>query len=101
MKKISLEKAMELLQDSAGVMFVDEDENSIYPVLDFADLNGEDENEFIFASWNKPGHTEDYVAKFVEENNREVEIDGSNMFLEDSEGDVMQFTVLQPKNLEE
>jgi hypothetical protein len=95
MKTIPLTKAQEILQNSAAII-VDNDV-VIYGSGD--DLNGDDENEFLYLSWSDDMGRE-YSVKFREGENRSVAVHNSSMFLIDNEGDEVQLTILQPQNLE-
>lgn len=94
MKTITLQEAHDILTGCAAVIA---DENAlIYPSL--ARLTGEGTNEFLYLGWEAKRFQNN--MRFVEANNREIKVCGSSMFLTDHEGDEIQITVLEPKNLE-
>lgn len=97
--KIPLQKAFEILQDASAVII--NDQIVVYPSL--SDLEGDDTNEFLCITWDEDGL--EYILKFNEGDNQEVEVVGSSMFLYDTdtmdEDDHTQITILTTKNLEE
>lgn len=98
MKTITLKEAFEILENCSAV--VTEEHTVIYPGL--ADLTGEDENEWLNISWTEDG--QDFVMIFNEQDNREVKVQGSSLFLVDNEcadGEEIQLTILCPQNLEQ
>lgn len=98
MKTIKLKEAYDILNECSGVII--EDSVILYPQL--ADLDGDDENEFLFLFWDDDGA--EYNMKFCEGDNREITISGSSMFLYDTDCEkpegVTQISILEPKNLE-
>lgn len=98
MKTIKLKEAYDILNECAGVII--DDSVILYPQLE--GLDGDAENEFLFLFWDDDGA--EYNMKFCEGDNREVTVVGSSMFLYDRDcetpEDVIQLTILQPKNLE-
>ena len=96
MKKITLHDTHTLLQNASAVSISDTPD----PLMPYyAELDGTDENEFLYISWvNEDG--ECYYLKFAEGQNREVTISGSSMFLIDNEGEEVQITLLVPQILE-
>jgi hypothetical protein len=99
MKKITLEEAYRILQNASAVII--DDNALIYHSL--YDLEGDDENEFLYLSWDDEDGC-GFSLKFAEKDNREVTVSGCCMFLydTDSEGedDHTQITILNPTNLE-
>lgn len=95
MKTITLQEVYQILEDCSGI--VTEDHVITYPSL--ADLTGEDDNQWLNISWIDEG--QDFDIVFIEENNKEIKVSGSSMFLEDEDGDEFQITVLVPQNLEQ
>lgn len=99
MKTISLKEAYQILEDSSA--FIINDSALVYGGFD--DLTGDEENEFLYFSWDEDGLG--YSLKFCEGDNQEVKISGSSMFLYDTdaygEEDHIQITILTTKNLEE
>lgn len=94
MKIITLKEAFDILEDCAGV--ITEDHVITYPNLD--SLNGEGDNEWMRLSWDSDGL--EFDTSFIEEDNQNVRVVGSSMFLKDEEGDEFQLTILTPQNLE-
>lgn len=95
MKKITIQKAHQILTDCSALII--DDNTLVYPSL--ADLEGSDDNEFLYLSWTDE-EGRDYSVKFSEGQNKEVTISGSSMFLVDNEGEEAQITILAPQNLE-
>ena len=95
--EIKLEQAYKLLRGCSAV--IGEDYALIYPSL--AELNGEDENKFMFLSWsNKDGR--EYYEIFLEGCNRKIDLCGSSLFpVGDCNGDKMQLTLLFTNKLED
>jgi hypothetical protein len=96
MKKINLHQAHILLQNASGIL-IDEVADPIMPCM--ADLDGNDENQFLYISWDDDEGMM-YDVKFAEGENREVTISGCSMFLIDNEGEEVQITLLIPQILE-
>jgi hypothetical protein len=92
MKYIPLQEAFAIIQDASAIII---DDTLTFPCLD--DLNGSDENEFLYLGWE----IEDleYCAKFQEGENKMVRVSGSNLFLIDNEGEETQITILVPAKL--
>jgi hypothetical protein len=92
MKYIPLQEAFAIIQDAYAIII---DDTLTFPCLD--DLNGSDENEFLYLGWE----IEDleYCAKFQEGENKMVRVSGSNLFLIDNEGEETQITILVPAKL--
>jgi hypothetical protein len=96
MKKITLNHAHILLQNASGIVISDTPD----PLLPcYAELDGSDENEFLYITW-EDDIGQEYYLKFNEGENREVTISGSSMFLIDNEGEEVQITLLVPQILE-
>jgi len=87
MKTIKLEQAFEILEDCSAI------------IHDIADLSGDDDNEFLYISWENDEHL-NYAIRFTEGPNRSIKVSGSSMFLVDHEGDETRITILEPKELE-
>jgi hypothetical protein len=92
MKKIGLKEAHRRLVDSVAVI-VDNDA-LVYPSL--ADIENNPENEFLYLSWEEYGRK--HSVRCMEQNNQTIKVtdDGALMILEDTEGDRVQLTLLQP-----
>ena len=95
-KKISLEEAYKIIENASAVII---DESAlVYPSL--WDLDGDDDNEFLYLSWEDEGS--EYSLKFREGDNREVEVSGCCLFLYDTDADDetchTQITILVPKD---
>ena len=95
MKTITLEEAHKILENCAGVIA----DNCNFAYRHMADLEGSDENQFLYLSWDD-NEGQCYDIKFAEGENKEVKVSGSSMFLIDIEGDEEQLTILQEANLE-
>lgn len=99
MKSITLENAYKILEDASAIII--DDGVLVYPAL--SDLEDSDENEFMYLEWRDEDGLEYYV-KFAEGDNQEVVIEGSSMFLLDtdanSDTDTTQITILTTKDLE-
>jgi hypothetical protein len=99
MKNIPLEEAYKILEDASAIII--DDGVLVYPVL--SDLEHSDENEFMYLTWRDEDELE-YCVKFAEGDNQEVVIEGSSMFLIDtdanSDTDATQITILTTKELE-
>jgi hypothetical protein len=94
MKTITLKQAYQILENSSAVIV---DDAVVYPSL--YELTGEDDNEFLFLSW-EDGDYHEFNLQFLEANNGEVKVSGSSLFLYDHEGEETQLTILAPQNLE-
>jgi hypothetical protein len=101
MKTITLEEAFRLLQDKTDAIILG-DGTLLYPAL--ANLTGEDENQFMYLSWQDEMGG-DYALKFCEGDNRAVTVVGSSMFLYDTDAeedaDHTQINLLRTVQLEE
>jgi hypothetical protein len=97
-KKITLEKAFDIIQHASALII--NDSTLLYPGL--WELTGTDDNEFLYLSWEEDGL--EYHLTFTEGQNREVEVSGSSLFLYDTNADDetchTQITILQTANLE-
>jgi hypothetical protein len=95
MKVITLEQAKRILEDSAAVMV--DDNALVYPSI--CDLTEDGDNEWMYLQWaDEKGY--EYNVKFVQENNKEITVVGGSMFLQDSEGEQCQLTILVPAKLD-
>ena len=93
MKIITLKEAVDVLQNCSAVIWAD---NFLcYPSVN---LVGEDNNEFLRLSVVDDEGLE-YNAEFIEKANQSVKVEGSSMFLIDSEGDEVQISILVPVTL--
>jgi hypothetical protein len=92
MKTIGLKEAYKRLKESVAVI-VDNDA-LVYPSL--ADIENNPENEFLYLSWEEYGRK--HSVRCMEQNNQTIKTtdDGALMILEDTEGDRVQLTLLQP-----
>jgi hypothetical protein len=96
MKKITLHQAHILLQNASGILISDTPD----PLLPcYAELDGNNDNEFLYITWQNDD-AEEYYLKFTEGANREIVISGTSMFLIDNEGEEVQITLLVPQILE-
>lgn len=97
MKTISLKEAYNILEQCAAIIV---DDAVMYPSL--WELNGDDNNEFLYLSWTD-GDYREFDLKFVEGDNREVKVSGSSLFLADADldndHDETKITILQAKEL--
>jgi hypothetical protein len=96
MKKITLHQAHILLQNASGII-ISEVSEPLMPYI--ADLEGSDENQFLYITWDDD-EGQMYDVKFSEGDNQEVTISETSMFLIDNEGDEVQITLLIPQILE-
>lgn len=95
MKKITLVEAYDILANCSAVVI--DDDILIYPELADNIINDEAQ-EFMNLAWDIEGLT--YEAHYEEGDNAEVEVVGCSMFLKNTDGDIDQITILEPKNLE-
>lgn len=95
MKTISLQKAHSILEYCSAIII--EDYVLVYPSL--SDLTGEDDNQWLYISWSDDKGRE-FDVEFIEENNKDITISGSTLFLKDNEGEEFQVTILVPEILE-
>jgi len=99
MKSIPLQDAHKILEDASAVII--DDNVLVYPTL--AELEFSDENEFLYITWSDEDGQE-YSLHFAEGDNQEVVIEGSSMFLMDTDAeddtDAIQITILTTKELE-
>ena len=97
MKKITLDKAYHILENAAALIV--DDNVLVYPSL--SQLTDDDDNEFLFLSWNDEG--KEFNLKFTQGDNPSVGVEGNSMFLFDTDAvsnhDHTQITVLVPKKL--
>jgi hypothetical protein len=99
MKTITLKEAYQILEDASAIII--DDNVLVYPAL--TGLEGSDDNEFLYIQWwDDEGLG--YELTFKEEDNQEVRVVGSSMFLYDydaeTEEDHTQITILTTKELE-
>jgi hypothetical protein len=93
MPKITLKKAVELLNECSGVII--NDNTFVFPSVD--EVKNEPDNEFLRLGWEEDGQV--FRLTFTEEDNQEVSICGTSMFLIDSDaedGEETQIMLLQP-----
>ena len=96
MKQITLAQVYKILTDCSAVIWGDY--FVCYPSLD--GVTGDKDNEWLFLrSDDDDGQT--FSATFIEENNQNVAVEGTSMFLTNNEGDEVQLTVLVPAKLED
>ena len=87
-KHISLAAAHKVLIDCAGVIW---DDFILYPSVD--DLSPDGNDEFMrLRAVNDEG--EIFEASFVQNENERIYVDGSSMFLTDSEGEEVHLSIL-------
>jgi hypothetical protein len=99
MPKITLKKAVELLKECSGVI-VNQHYLLVIPSVD--EVKNEPDNEFLRLGWEEDGQV--FRLTFAEEENEEVSICGSSMFLIDSDaedGEETQIMLLNPWDIEE
>jgi hypothetical protein len=98
MKTITLEEAFDIIENANAIIINDVD--LVFPST--SSLNGDDENEFMYLSWE--ACTEEYNLKFSEGDNREVKVIGSSLYLYDADADdetcYTKLTILINRNLE-
>jgi hypothetical protein len=98
MKTITLDEAYHILENSAAVII--DEWTVVFPSL--AQLTDDDDNEFLYLSWTDDGP--EYNLKFTQGDNPSVRVEGSSMFLYDTdsagEHDHTQITVLVPQKLD-
>ncbi len=98
MKKITLKEAYRILEDASAVII--DNDVVLYPSLQ--ELEDDNTNEFLYFRWDDGGL--EYTLAFNEEDNQEVKLVGSSMFLYDTdsngEEDPTQITILTTKELE-
>jgi hypothetical protein len=95
MKRITLDAAFEILEECSAVIM--EGYNLMYPGL--FDLTGEDDNVFLYLNF-ADDKGQEYSIKFNEKNNKTVRVDRFYMYFFDIEGDEVQLTILDRKNIE-
>lgn len=89
---VPFDAAFKLLSDCSAVII--DDNALVYPSL------GDEEDEFLYLSYtNDEGLM--FAYHFNKEDNKNVEVIGTSMFLKDTEGKTTQLTLLFPQNLEE
>lgn len=94
--RITLKQAHKLLEDCTAVIV--EDNKLVRPSM--AELNGNEENEFMCLRWSD-SLGQEYAETFLEGPNNKIELHGSSLFpVGDCNGDQMQVTLLFTNNLE-
>ena len=97
MKTITLQEAYYIISLASAVII--DGDALCYPSL--WDLTGEPENQFLYLSWENDG---DYNLKFCESDNQQVKVDGSDIFLFDTDADdeqnVTKLTILVPQKID-
>jgi hypothetical protein len=100
-KKISLKRAIELLERAGGVILKSDSASPlIYPSIDKVDDDCDDETEFLYLGWEVDGV--DFNAKFAVGDNKEVMVEGNSMYLFDLDSDnedPCELTFLAPMDL--
>jgi hypothetical protein len=98
MKTISLDQAYHILENAFAVIVDD----NVLVYFSLSQLTDDDDNEFMYLSWTDYGR--EYNLKFTQGDNPSVRIEGSSMFLYDTdstnEHDHTQITVLVPQKLD-
>jgi hypothetical protein len=98
MKIITLKEAYQILEDANAVII--DDNILVYPSL--SKLKDEGSNDFLYLSWDDRGLG--YELIFVEDDNQEVKVSGSSIFLrdleEENEDSRTKITILTTKELE-
>jgi hypothetical protein len=89
--KIKLNKAIELLKRSSAVLL---DGTASVP-----NVWGETTMDFLQIGWTEEGG-EEFCVTFNSEDNQEVEIVMSSMFLVDNQGEIKQIILLKPWGIE-
>ncbi len=90
--KVSLNKVEFYINSAEAVLLIDNDRQIVRHRM--APLTGEKDNQWLYIAWaNKH---EDYSIKFIEENNREIEVSEERIFtLIDEEGDEFRFKLVK------
>jgi hypothetical protein len=96
MKTITLTQAYNLLQNASAILIDDVSDPIIHCM---AELDGSEENQFLYISWDDAEGLM-YDVKFAEGENQNVTISETSMFLTDIEGEEVQITLLIPQILE-
>jgi hypothetical protein len=87
--KIPLQKAVNLLHDCSAIIL--DDDALVYPSLD--DIVDDQDNQFMYCEWEVAGCT--FNSKFIEGNNKEVDIRDNYMILIDIEGEPRSIKLLE------
>jgi hypothetical protein len=98
MKTITLAKAHEILSNADHIILTDQGE-VVNGRWGFAELTGDPENEWFAFFWEDLDGNE-YVAKFSEDGNETVKVDGDKIYLNDDMGDDCTFQVLYVQDIE-
>jgi hypothetical protein len=97
MKTITLEKAIELLENASAIII----DNDISPLI-YPSIWKDDNAEFLYLQWEYEFC--EYSLKFNALDNKEVKVSGTSMFLVDTnaedESDHTHITLLTPIILE-
>lgn len=94
MKVIPLDKAIKLLEQCSAVIW---DDNFLsYPSVNSEDTD-ESDHTFLFLSANEDGN--ESQAEFQDGDNKTVSIVTNSMFLQDTNGNEVQVTLLVPQTL--
>ena len=94
MKEITLQEAHSILEKASAVII--NYDVLVYPALE--NLQDDLDNEFLYLSWYSEGSKSS--TKFTEEGNQKVKIDGSDMFLIDTDGDLMRLSILVTQKID-
>jgi hypothetical protein len=96
-KTITLQEAYTLLEGASALMV----DNNILVYAGLNDLTGDDRNEFLYLRWEDDGRG--YTREFEEGFNREVDVEGSSLFLFEPDAsdddDCTKITLLVPQKL--
>lgn len=94
MKYISLDQAIDILDDSAAVIIMDSNQAVVY-----ACPNDPDDDEFLCLKYDDSDGLE-YSFHFERASNTKVRIEKSSMYLQDISHEEVELKILKPKNLE-
>lgn len=95
MKTITLQQAYQILEDCAAVQWGSEDFLCVPALLP---PNEDPENEFMYLN-GEDSEGQEYSVTFKEGNNQTVKVDGSQLILEDTEGEECLIYILVPAKI--
>lgn len=94
MKQLALKETFAILEDCEAIVV--DDNILVYPSL--TPLNGDADNIFMFLEWEAEGLG--YEANFKDGSNRNAKVQGSSIYLNDTDGNENQITILMRKKLD-
>ena len=98
MKIITLEEAIRHLEEASAVIWETDQRFLVYPST--TELSDSPDSEWMhLKASDDEGY--DYAVYFIRQNNEQVRVEGSRMYLEDNEGDEICLTLLTPMQLED